>query len=340
MTVSAGSAYRPVDARILPRFAGVRTFARLPHVDDNQSEIDVAVLGFPFDTATSYRSGARFGPEAIRSASALLRPYHLQHGVDVFERLTCVDAGDVPIVPGDTAATYVHAQEALARVAAAGVFPLVLGGDHSITLAELRVLADRHGPLALIQFDAHGDTWDEYFGQKYFHGTTFRRALEEGVIDAGRSVQAGLRGPLYGSCDIEDARRLGFTVLLAEELRALGPVEYARVVRERVGERPAFLSFDVDFCDPAHAPGTGTPEIGGFSSAEAQSFVRALTGIQLVGADVVEVAPAYDGPGQATALLGANIAWEVLALVALDRELAVGAPSAAQPEETEETSHE
>jgi agmatinase len=311
--------FQPVDARIMPRFSGIRTFARLPHVADDLSGVDVAVVGFPFDTATSFRPGARFGPEGIRAASVLLRPYHPFHDVEIFETLNIADAGDVPVAPGDTIETYERAEKELGRVTAAGAVPLVLGGDHSITLAELRVLAARHGVLGLVHLDAHGDTWDEYFGQRYFHGTTFRRAVEEGLVDPRRSVQAGLRGPIYGRDDLEDARRMGFTLLTADELRATAPAEYGRLVRERVGEGPTFLTFDVDFCDPAFAPGTGTPEIGGFSSAEAQAFVRALTGLDLVGADVVEVAPAYDGPGQQTALLGANIAWELLALLALQR---------------------
>lgn len=309
--------HRPIDARVMPRFAGIRTFARLPHVQDGFGGVDAAVLGFPFDTATSFRSGARFGPEAIRSASMLLRPHHAVHGIDVFEQLSCVDAGDVPVAPGDTVETYARAQPELARVAEEGVFVLVLGGDHSITLAELRVLAALHGPLALVHLDAHRDTWDEYFSQPYFHGTTFRRALEEELIDAAASVQAGLRGPLYAAGDVEEARELGFAVLTADELQALGPAEYGRLVRERAGNRAAFVSFDVDFCDPAYAPGTGTPEIGGFSSAEAQAYLRALVGVRLVGADVVEVSPPYDGTGQPTALLAANVGWELLALVAL-----------------------
>jgi agmatinase len=309
--------YQPIDARITPRFAGIRTFARLPHVRDDLTGVDVAIVGFPFDTATSYRSGARFGPEGIRSASALLRPFNAHHGVDVFERLGCVDFGDVNVAPGDTVATYERVQPELTTVIEAGAFPLVLGGDHSITLAELRELARVHGPLALVHLDAHSDTWDSYFGQPYFHGTTFRRALEEGLIDSRCSVQAGLRGPLYSSADLEEPREMGFTALTTDELRALGPAAYGELVRERTGDRPVFLSFDVDFCDPAYAPGTGTPEVGGFTSGEAQAFVRSLAGVRLVGADVVETAPAYDGPGQPTALLAANIAWEMLALVAL-----------------------
>ena len=309
---------RPLDARILPRFSGVRTFARLP-LSDSLDGVDVAVLGLPFDTATTFRPGARFGPEAIRSASSLLRPYNPAWDVDVIEALAIVDRGDAPVAPGDTVGTYRRIEEALAPIVAAGVFPLCLGGDHAVTLAELRVLAGKLGPLAVLQFDSHTDTWDEYFGQKYFHGTTFLRAVEEGVVDAGSSVQAGMRGTVYGPNDLGEARELGFTVLPAEELRGLGPERFAALVRERVGDRTVFISFDVDFLDPAFAPGTGTPEVGGFSTAEALSFLRSLRGLALAGADVVEVSPAYDGPGQPTALAAANVAWELLALHATSR---------------------
>jgi len=308
----------PLDARVMPRFSGVRTFARLPHRTD-LAGIDVAVLGIPFDTGTSFRPGARFGPEAIRSASALLRPYSPAWDVNVVEELAIVDYGDLPVAPGDTIETYRRVEAALAPVVESGALPLGLGGDHSITLAELRVLARRHGPLALVQLDSHGDTWDEYFGQKYFHGTTFLRACEEGLVDATASIQAGLRGTVYGPGDLDESRTLGFIVLSAEELRELGPVGFGELVRDRVGGRPAFLTFDVDFLDPAVAPGTGTPEIGGFSTAEALAFLRVLGGLRLAGADVVEVAPAYDGPGQQTALAAANVAWEVLALHAVSR---------------------
>jgi agmatinase len=309
----SGGRYMPADAFRSPRFSGVRTYMRLPHVT-GLDDVDVAVMGVPFDTATSFRSGARFGPEGIRSASALLRPYNPEQRVDIFAHLSAVDAGDLDVAPGDTEATYALIEEGLAPIVAAGVFPVVLGGDHSITLAELRTLSRRHGPLALVHLDAHGDTWHEYFGQRYFHGTTFRRAAEEGVIDPAGSVQAGMRGSLYGPEDITDARELGFTVLSTRELRELGPAAFGELVRRTVGGRPAFLSFDVDFCDPAFAPGTGTPEIGGPSTSEALEFVRALHGVGLAGCDVVEVAPAYDSPGQPTALLGATIAWEAISL--------------------------
>ena len=307
--------YRPLDAQVIPRFAGIRTFMRAPHVTD-LAGVDAAVYGIPFDTAMSYRTGARFGPEAIRSASALIRPYHAPLDVNVVEALSIVDYGDLPVSPGDTERTYAQIEAGLAPIVDAGVFPVALGGDHSITLAELRVVA-RGGPVALVQLDAHADTWEEYFGQKYFHGTTFKRAVEEGLIDPTASVQAGMRGSVYDASDLGTARELGFTVIESEDLRALGPLRYGTLVREQVGERPVFLSFDIDFLDPAFAPGTGTPEVAGFSTAEAVAFLRSLKGINIVGCDVVEVSPAYDGPGQPTALAAANVVFELLALRAL-----------------------
>jgi agmatinase len=308
--------HRPLDAQVMPRFAGIRTFMRAPHTTD-LAGVDAAVYGIPFDTATSYRTGPRFGPEAIRSASALLRPYNPGLDVNVVEALSIVDYGDLPVSPGDTERTYGQVEEALGPLVDGGVFPLALGGDHSVTLAELRALARRHGPLALVQLDAHGDTWEQYFGQRFFHGTTFKRALEEELIEPTASVQAGLRGSLYGAEDVESAQALGFTVLSCDELREHGPARYAELVRGLTGTRPVFLSFDIDVLDPAFAPGTGTPEVGGLSTAEALAFLRALRGIGLVGADVVEVSPPYDGPGQQTALAAANVAYELLGLRAL-----------------------
>jgi agmatinase len=312
----AGPPYRPLDAQVIPRFAGIRTYMRAPHVTD-LSGVDAAVYGIPFDTATSYRTGARFGPEAIRSASALIRPYHPAHGVNVAESLSIVDYGDLPVSPGDTEGTYAQVEEGLAPLVAADVFPIALGGDHSITLAELRELAKHHGPLALVLLDSHADTWEAYFGQKYFHGTTFKRAVEEGLLDATTSVMAGMRGSVYAASDLGTARDLGFTVIESEDLRRLGPERYGELIRNKVVEQPVFMSFDIDFLDPAFAPGTGTPEVAGFSTAEALAFLRALRGITLAGADVVEVSPAYDGSGQPTALAAANVVFELLALRAL-----------------------
>jgi agmatinase len=310
--------FRPLDALVIPRFAGVRTFMRLPHVTELEGAA-AAAIGIPFDTGTSYRSGARFGPEAIRSASALLRPYHVPFDLDVLDAVPAVDYGDLPVAPGDTEQTYRRIEGALAPVCDAGVFPLVMGGDHSITLAELRVLSRIHGPLALVHLDAHSDTWDEYYGQRFFHGTTFKRAAEEGLIAPDRSVQAGMRGSLYSSDDLEVPRELGFLVLKDDDLRRMGAEGFARAARKQVGNRPVFLSFDIDFLDPAFAPGTGTPEIAGFSTQEAVGFLRCLRGIELAGGDVVEVSPPYDGPGQPTALAAANVLYELLALRAASR---------------------
>jgi agmatinase len=281
--------------------------------------VDAAVLGVPFDTATSFRSGARFGPEAVRSASVLLRPYHPALDVDVFGTLSAVDGGDVDVTPGNARRTAEQIHHALEPVVRAGIVPLVIGGDHSIVLGELRAHAAVHGPLPLVLLDAHADTWDEYYGERYFHGTPFRRAVEEGLLDVERSLLAGMRGPLYSRADLETTRELGFTVIPGEELRALSPQEYGERVRRRTGGKPAYLSFDIDVLDPAFAPATGTPEVGGLSGPEALGFLRALAGMPFVGFDVVEVSPPYDTPGQTTALHAAAIAYELLALLALSR---------------------
>ncbi len=309
--------YGPADASVVPRFAGVRTFARLPHIDVPGPDIDLAVLGVPFDTATSFRSGARFGPEAIRSSSALLRPYHPPLDVDVFGTLSLVDGGDLPVTPGNALRTVEQLDASLRPVLEAGIVPLVLGGDHSIVLGELRAQAAVHGPVALVLLDAHADTWDQYYGERYFHGTPFRRAVEEGLIDTRRSVLAGMRGPLYGAVDLEYPRELGFEVIPGPELVTLDPLEYGRRVRERLGEGPVYLSFDIDVLDPAFAPGTGTPEVAGLLPREALAFLRALAGIAFSGFDVVEVSPQFDGPGQVTALHAAAVGYELMALTAV-----------------------
>ena len=308
--------YGPADASRAPRYTGVRTFARCPHVREPDG-VDVAVVGVPFDTATSYRSGARFGPEAIRAGSTLLRPYHPPLDLDVFGSLSVVDWGDLDVTPGNAERTTAQIADGLAPVVAAGITPIVLGGDHSIVLGELRAHAAAHGPLALVLLDAHADTWDAYYGERYFHGTPFRRALEEGLLAPERSFLAGMRGPLYSAADLGDTREMGFEVVTGDELRALSPEEYGRRVRERVGEGPAYFSFDIDVIDPAFAPATGTPEVAGLLPHEALAFMRALAGMSFVGFDVVEVSPPYDGPGQGTAMLAANVAYEMLALRAL-----------------------
>lgn len=309
--------HRPADSSQTPRFTGPRTFMRLPHVTD-LAGVDVAVCGVPTDDAVSFKSGARFGPEAIRSASVLLRPYNPGLKVDVVEALSMVDYGDAPTVPGYHLESLERIDAFLRPVHEAGVVPLCLGGDHSMVLAELRAAAAAHGPLALVHLDAHADVWDSYYGVKHFHGTVFKRAAEEGLIDPARSIQAGMRGTLYGESDVEAPRELGFEAIYMDELETLTPAEYGERARARAGDAPAFLSFDVDFVDPAFAPGTGTPEVGGPTSAQAMAYLRALTGIDFRGFDCVELSPPYD-PSGITAWLAASACHEMLSLLALQR---------------------
>jgi agmatinase len=308
--------YGPPDATKAPRYGGVRTFARCPHVRELDG-VDVAVVGIPFDTATSYRAGARFGPEGIRAGSTLLRPYHPPLEVDVFAGQSVVDWGDLDVTPGNAERTMEQIATGLEPLAGAGVTPIVLGGDHSIVLGELRAHAAVHGPIGLVLLDAHADVWDAYYGERIFHGTPFRRALEEGLLAPERSLLAGMRGPVYGPEDVEAPAELGFEVIQGEELHRLTPADYGARVRERVGNGPAFLSFDIDVLDPAFAPATGTPEVAGLLPHEALSFLRSLAGMGFVGFDLVEVSPPYDTAGQTTALLAANVAYEFLALSAL-----------------------
>jgi len=310
--------YGPADSSKTPRFTGVRTFMRLPFVE-TLDDVDVAIIGVPIDDAVSFKSGARFGPEAIRSASALLRPYNQRLRVDVTEHLSMIDHGDLPTVPGYHERTLGLIQEHLEPVHRAGVVPLCLGGDHSMVLAELRAAAAAHGQLALVHLDAHADIWESYYGARYFHGTVFKRAVEEGLVDASASVQAGMRGTLYGESDIEEPRRLGYDAVYWDELEQLTPEAYGDRVRARVGDRPAFLSFDIDFVDPAFAPATGTPEVGGPSSGQALAYLRALHGIDFRGFDCVEVAPVYDQPANITAWVAASACFEMLSLLAVRR---------------------
>ena len=308
--------YGPADASKAPRYTGIRTFARCPHTTD-WANADVAVIGVPFDTATSYRTGPRFGPAAIRDQSQLIRPWHPALQVDVFATLSVIDGGDLAVTPGNAQRTTAQIAEGLAPVIEAGAIPIVLGGDHSIVLGELRAHHAKHGPLAVVLLDAHADTWEQYYGERYFHGTPFKRALEEGLIDPHRSFLAGMRGPLYAASDLDEPRAWGFEILSTDELRALAPAEYGRRVRERIGDGPAFFSFDVDVLDPAFAPGTGTPEVAGLLPHEAIAFIRALAGVPFVGYDIVEVSPPYDTPGHTTALTAASIGYEMLGITAV-----------------------
>ncbi len=302
----------PTDALVTPRFAGISTFMRLPHITD-PNELDVALVGVPFDSATSYRPGARFGPRHIRDQSAIIRPYNPALGVNPFTRHRIADFGDLSVNPLSIEDTFTRITEGLAPLLAAGVIPICVGGDHSILLPILRAIHARHGPVALVQLDAHSDTWDQYWGVKYCHGTPVRRAIEEGLLADGLVLQVGLRGQLYAEADFDFSREHKIAWVTGEEFHAKGIPEVQRKLR-RFRNHPTYLTLDIDVVDPAFAPGTGTPQVAGLSSAQIVDLVRSLKGLHFVGADVVEVAPAYDSAG-ITSLLAANLLYELLCLL-------------------------
>ena len=315
------SNYKPVDPRISPRFSGIKTFMRLPHVRTTEG-IDFAIIGVPCDAGASFRTGQRTGPEAIRSVSALLRHHNPILDVSIFDYCSGVDYGDLPVVPGYIEDCYEKIEESLFPLIDAGVVPLILGGDHSITLPELRALAKKYGPIALIHFDSHSDTVDEYFGRPYNHGTPFRRAVEEKLLLVDHSIQVGMRGSIFSKDALDLAKSLGFEVITTDEGREMGIGSLIQKIQNRVGDAKVFISFDVDFVDPAYAPGTGTPEVGGFTSGEAISLIRGLNGLKLIGCDVVEVLPDFD-PSGITALLASNIVYEFMSLLALNKKRAI-----------------
>lgn len=299
-----------------PPFSGIPSFGRAPFRSEAGSA-DVAILGAPYDSSTSNRSGTRMGPRAIREQSLLLWGYNNVLQVAPFEELSLVDLGDVAVVPPSVTATHLAIEQAAREVLKTSASLITLGGDHSITLPLLRAHAQRHGPLAVVHFDAHPDTWDhEYLDQKYSHGTPFVRALEEGLIDPAAYVQLGIRGPTGGPQDYEDALRLGTRMITLEEFRTRTVGDVIAEVRQRIGTRPLYLTLDIDCVDPAFAPGTGTPEVGGFTSYEILQLVRGLQGLSLVGADLVEVSPPYDHSG-ITSILAANLVFEFLSMLAL-----------------------
>ena len=310
--------YQPINSLEVPRFAEIKTFMRLPHVKTTEG-IDYAIVGIPFDTGSTYRTGSRFGPSAIRDISSLIKPYNVPLDVKVTDWITGVDYGDVPVVPGYIEETYRRTVETLDPLVQAGVTPICMGGDHSITLGELRSLAKKHGPLALVHFDAHFDTMDTYFGFKYNHGTMFRRALEEGLLDVEHSIQMGMRGTFYDASDLKGSEELGYEVITAFEMKRIGMEEVLNRIYQRVGNKKAFLTFDIDFVDPAYAPGTGTIEVGGFSSSESLDYIRGVKDLNFVGFDMVEVLPAFD-PTQVTAFLGSNVLFEFLSILAYQKK--------------------
>jgi agmatinase len=308
----AGAAIRgPVDAFAVPRFAGISTFARLPMIDE-VGHAGVGVVGVPFDSGVTYRPGARFGPAAIRSGSRLLRPFDPHTGRFPFAATQVADAGDIACTPFSPEDAVGQIERGMRGILERADRIVVLGGDHTIALPVLRCLRDLAGePVGLIHFDAHLDTWDTYFGASYTHGTPFRRATEEGLLRADATAHVGIRGPLYGGDDLMDDAAMGFRILSTPLVARIGPEEAADRLRTIVGDAPVYVSIDVDVMDPAFAPGTGTPEPGGLQSREVLAILRALDGLNLIGADVVEVSPPFDH-AEITSLAAANLAYELI----------------------------
>ncbi|HKM75123.1 MAG TPA: agmatinase [Candidatus Bathyarchaeia archaeon] len=307
-----------IDSFSSPRFSQVTTFARLPNIRD-LTGVKSIFVGVPFDDGTTFRTGPRFGPRAVREASRMLRPYNPVVDVKPFEKLGMIDYGDVDIVPGYIEDTNRKIEETLSPIFSVGIIPAVCGGDHSITLPVLRAAAKKYGALSLIHFDAHSDCWDDYFGKKYNHGTTFKRALEEKLIDPTRSIHVGLRGPLYDNTDLTSLSKMGFSVITMKRFTELGITETLRQILE-VSKGTSYVSLDIDGVDPAFAPATGTPEVGGFTSREIQELVRGLDAKNLIGFDVVEVSPPYD-VAEVTALLASNLTYELCSILAKHKQL-------------------
>ena len=304
----------PVDATLVPRFAGPATFARLPRLDEVQ-RADIAVVGVPFDSGVSYRPGARFGPAHIRQSSRLLRPYNPAQDLSPFAVQQVADAGDITANPFDITAAIAAIEAGAETVLESAGRLVTLGGDHTIALPLLRATARRHGPVAVLHFDAHLDTWDTYFGEPYTHGTPFRRASEEGLIDAARSLHIGIRGPLYAATDLAETAALGYATVHCTDYDRLGLDGVIAAMRERLDTGPVYVSVDIDVIDPGMAPGTGTPESGGLTSRELLATLRGLTGLEVVGADIVEVAPAYDH-AEITGIAASHVAYELISVMA------------------------
>ena len=312
----------PVDATVVPRFGGPSTFARLPRLDE-VGRTDVAIVGVPFDSGVSYRPGARFGPAHVRTSSKLLRTYNPVQDVEPFAVQQVADAGDIACNPFDIEAAISQIDAGVREVLDVSSKLVTIGGDHTIALPLLRVMHEIHGPIAVVHFDAHLDTWDTYFGAPLTHGTPFRRASEEGLIDKTGSMHVGIRGPLYSRQDLTDDNAFGFQVIGAHDMDDLGWRGAVDRIKARVGNRPTYVSLDIDVLDPAFAPGTGTPEAGGLTSRELLNILRAFKDLNLVGADIVEVAPAYDH-AEITGIAAAHAAYELISAMAPKEEAADG----------------
>ena len=303
---------QPVDALEYARFTGVPTFLRLPHITDPE-ELEVAIVGVPFDGGTTYRPGPRFGPRHIREQSAIIRPWNPVLKVNPFAKHRIADFGDLPVNPLSIEDTFRRIEHGIQPLLDAEARWLCVGGDHSISLPLLRAVAKKHGVVSLVQFDAHNDLWDEYFGSKYSHGTPFRRAFEEGLLKDGEVLQVGLRGQVYGEEDFDFARKHKVKMVTAEEFHSRGITPVQKLLRYFRG-KAVYVTLDIDVVDPAYAPGTGTPQVGGLTSVQILGLVRALRGLHIVGCDLVEVSPPYD-TGEITSLLAANLLFELLCVL-------------------------
>jgi len=312
--VNTGKIIGQVDATQMPRYGGIATFAHLPQINE-VSDVDVAIVGVPFDTGVSYRPGARFGPNHVRESSRLLRPYNPAANVSPFATQQVVDAGDIAANPFDIEEAISSIHKSYDQLLERAKRIVTIGGDHTITLPILRSLKAKHGAISVVHFDAHLDTWDSYFGADYTHGTTFRRASEEGLLDPEGCMHIGIRGPLYAAKDLTDDKALGFQIFSSVEFQDLGVAAAIEKMKVRVGKRPMYISIDIDVLDPAHAPGTGTPEAGGLTSRELLSLLRATSGMNVVGADIVEVAPAYDH-AQITGIAASHAMYELISAFA------------------------
>ena len=319
MSNSDSAPIQPISGTVVPRFAGPSTFARLPELRD-VSHCDVAIVGIPFDAGTSYRPGARFGPQAIRQASRHLRTqYHPAYDTEPFAEQQVADAGDISCNPYNIEKAVLEIQKGATELLGKVDRIISLGGDHTIALPLLRAVNHYHGPVALVHFDAHLDTWDTYYGAPYTHGTPFRRAAEEKLFLESASMHVGIRGPLYSRDDLKNDKELGFKVIHCDEFQNEGVDHVVKRIRDRVGDNPMYLSIDIDVLDPAHAPGTGTPEIAGMSSRELVGVLRGLAGLDIISADVVEVSPAYDH-AELTSLSAATTVFEITNLFAYSRK--------------------
>ena len=312
--VNTGKIVGQVDATQMPRYGGIATFAHLPQLSE-VSDVDVAIVGVPFDTGVSYRPGARFGPNHVRESSRLLRPYNPAANVSPFATQQVVDAGDIAANPFDIEEAISSIHKSYDQLSERAKKIVTIGGDHTITLPILRSLKAKHGAISVVHFDAHLDTWDSYFGADYTHGTTFRRASEEGLLDPEGCMHIGIRGPLYAAKDLTDDKALGFQIFSSVEFQDLGVNAAIDKMKARVGKRPVYISIDIDVFDPAHAPGTGTPEAGGLTSRELLSVLRATAGMNVIGADIVEVAPAYDH-AQITGIAASHVMYELISAFA------------------------